>query len=103
RHAHLDHAGGDALMKQRTGGKIFMCKAEAELLAGGGTNDFTPYSPEMKGFPPAHADRIVRDGDTVKLGGTTLTGHLTPGLTKGCMTWTMDALDDGKLRHVVFF
>jgi metallo-beta-lactamase class B len=102
-HAHLDHAGGDALMKQLTGAKIFMCKEEAALLADGGTNDFTPYSPEMKGFRPAHADRILQDGDQVKLGGTILTCHLTPGHTKGCMTWTMDVLEEGQLRHVVFF
>jgi trigger factor len=32
--------------------------------------------------------RGVDHGDTVTLGGTTLTAHLTPGHTKGCTTWT---------------
>src|SRR5262245_42233236 len=102
-HAHLDHAGGDALMKQLTGAKIMISEAEAPLLAGGGTNDFTSYSPEMKGFRPAKADRLLHDGAQVKLGGTTLTCHLTPGHTKGCMTWTMDVSDGDHVRHVVFF
>jgi metallo-beta-lactamase class B len=31
--AHLDHAGGDALMKHLTGAKIIMSQADAELLA----------------------------------------------------------------------
>lgn len=102
-HAHLDHAGGDALMKQLTGAKIMMSEADAALLASGGTNDFTPYSHEMMGYPPAKADRILRDGDTVALGETKLTCHLTPGHTKGCTTWTMDVTEDGKVYHVLFF
>ncbi len=102
-HAHTDHAGGHALMQELTGARILMSEADAALLASGGTNDFTPYSKEMMGYRPAKADRILRDGDKVTLGGTTLTCHLTPGHTKGCTTWTMDVTEDGKVQHVVFF
>jgi metallo-beta-lactamase class B len=102
-HAHLDHAGGDALMKQLTGAQIEMSEADAAMLAAGGTNDFTPYSREMIRYPPAKADRLLHDCDLVSLGGTTLTCHLTPGHTKGCTTWTMDVTDDGKTYHVLFF
>jgi len=102
-HAHLDHAGGHALMQKLTGARILMSEADAALLASGGTNDFTPYSREMMGYRPAKADRILHDGDKVTLGGTTLTCHLTPGHTKGCTTWTMDVTEDGKVQHVLFF
>jgi metallo-beta-lactamase class B len=102
-HAHLDHAGGDAQMKKLTGASIRVSEADAELLASGGTNDFTPYSRDMIGYPPAPADRRLRDGDKVALGGTTLTCHLTPGHTKGCTTWTMDVVEEEKVYHVVFF
>lgn len=102
-HAHTDHAGGHALMQELTGARILMSEADAALLASGGTNDFTPYSKEMMGYRPAKADRILRDGDKVTLGGTTLTCHLTPGHTKGATTWTMDVVEDGKVQHVVFF
>src|SRR5688572_1142345 len=102
-HAHTDHAGGHALMQELTGARILMSEADAALLASGGTNDFTPYSKEMMGYRPAKADRILRDGDKVTLGGVTLTCHLTPGHTKGCTTWTMDVVEDGKTQHVVFF
>ena len=33
-------------------------------------------------FPPAHVDRVLHDGDTVTLGGTVLTAHLTAGHTR---------------------
>jgi metallo-beta-lactamase class B len=102
-HAHLDHAGGHALMKELTGAEIMMSEADAALLASGGTNDFTPYSNEMKSYRPAQADRLLRDGDQVKLGRVTLTCHLTPGHTKGCTTWTMDLSEDSRVLHVLFF
>jgi metallo-beta-lactamase class B len=102
-HAHCDHAGGHAAMQQLTGAKIMMSEADAALLASGGTNDFTPFSRDMIGYPPAKADRLLRDGDKVELGGTTLTCHLTPGHTKGCTTWTIKVSEKGKTYHVLFF
>src|SRR5262249_14086790 len=48
-----------------------------------------------------HVDRVLHDGDTVELGGSTLTARLTPGHTKGCTTWTMDVKDGGRTLHAV--
>jgi metallo-beta-lactamase class B len=47
-------------------------------------------------------DRALRDGDEVRLGGTTLVAHLTAGHTRGCTTWTMKAVEGGKTVNVVF-
>jgi metallo-beta-lactamase class B len=47
-------------------------------------------------------DRMLRDGDEVTLGGTTLVAHLTAGHTRGCTTWTMKTQDGGKELNVVF-
>src|SRR5262245_18911373 len=71
-HAHLDHTGGHALMKSLTGAKICISEADGALLASGGTTDFTPYSTNMIAYASVAADRLLRDGDTVKLGGLTL-------------------------------
>ena len=35
------------------------------------------------------------------LDGTTLTAHLTPGHTRGCTTWTMQASEGGRSYNVV--
>lgn len=102
-HAHTDHAGGHAQMKKLTRAIIMMSEADAALLASVGTNDFTPYSREMIGYPPVQADQIIGDGDEATLGGVTLTCHLTPGHTKGCTTWSMDVTDNEKVHPVVFF
>jgi len=46
-------------------------------------------------------DRVLHDGDEVKLGGTVLVAHLTPGHTKGCTTWTMKVTEAGKTYDVL--
>ena len=54
-------------------------------------------------MPPVVVDRVVSDGESVKVGDTTVTAVITPGHTKGCTTWTMTAMDNGKPRRVVFY
>jgi metallo-beta-lactamase class B len=99
-HAHFDHAGGLAELKARTGAKFAASERDAPLLARGGKGDF--YFGDKGPFPPIQADRILHDGDTVTLGGTTLTAHLTPGHTMGNTTWTMKAKEGDRTYDVVF-
>ena len=54
------------------------------------------------GGKPHPIDQVIADGDTVSLGGTTLTAHLTAGHTPGCTTWTMSATENGKPYDLVF-
>lgn len=74
-HAHFDHGGGLAELKRLTG---------------------------ASSMPTVRVDRRLADGDTVRLGETTLTAHVTPGHTKGCTTWTMTAHEDGRDHDVLF-
>jgi len=99
-HAHYDHAGGLAELKRRTGARLAASAADAPLLARGGHDDFL-FGDSLT-FPPVRADRVVRDGDTVALGGTVLTAHLTPGHTPGCTTWTMEVAEAGRTYRVAF-
>jgi len=102
-HAHVDHTGGHALMKQRSGARIVASAADAQVLASGGADDFSPFPKELLAYTPVTADRIVQDGDEVSLGGVTLTAHLTPGHTKGATTWTMQVQYGVQTYNVVFF
>src|SRR6202521_6247465 len=88
-HAHPDHMTGDALVKQLTGATVMAMEQDVPAL-----NNIKP------GGKPHPIDRVLHDGDTVALGGTTLTAHLTPGHTKGCTTWTTDASQDRKRYRV---
>lgn len=99
-HAHFDHAGGLAELTRATGARFIAMQGDAALLARGGRGDF--FFGDRHPFPPIKADRVIHDGDTVTLGGVTLTAHLTAGHTRGCTTWTMTTDDHGKPLHVVF-
>jgi len=98
--AHVDHAGGLAELKRKTGATLAASAADAALMARGGQGD--PQFGDKYHYEPVRADRLLKDGDTVELGGVVMTAHLTPGHTKGCTTWTMRATDGGRPYDVVF-
>jgi metallo-beta-lactamase class B len=90
-HAHADHMQGDAAVKELTGGATVMAM-EQDVPA---LKNMTP------GNKPHPVDRVLHDGEQVKLGGTVLTAHLTPGHTRGCTTWTMRVPEGGRTYDVV--
>ena len=88
-HAHFDHCAGSARIKQLTGAAYMVMDADVpDGEAGGKWNFHYADSPETF-YPATKVDRVLHDGDEVKLGGSVLVAHLTPGHTKGCTTWTM--------------
>lgn len=100
-HAHLDHAAGSELIKQQTKAKYMVMDADVALVQSGGKTDFHYGNDTSMYFPLSKVDKVLHDGDQVKLGDTLLTAHLTPGHTKGCTTWTMQVEEKGKQYHVV--
>src|SRR5215813_2382318 len=87
-HAHPDHVEGDAMVKSLTGAQVVVGRLDEAA-----TRNFRPGGKEHP------IDRLVDEGDTVTLGGTTLTAHVLPGHTKGCLAWTMDLKENGKTYH----
>jgi metallo-beta-lactamase class B len=85
-HAHTDHAGGLAELKRITGATFYASRADIPLLARGGLDD--PQFGDRFPYPRIYADRIIEHGSRVRLGGVTMTAHLTPGHTPGTTTWT---------------
>jgi metallo-beta-lactamase class B len=98
-HVHIDHAGGHARVKELTGGRVMVAEGDVSVLEGGGKGDFR-FEGEMV-YPACRVDRVLKDGDTVSVGGTTLTARLTPGHTKGCTTWTAELTEDGRPYRAV--
>jgi metallo-beta-lactamase class B len=94
-HAHSDHCGGSAEILKLTGAKYYVMAGDARVVESGGRADFQYGREPDQLYPPAHVDRILHDGDTVSLGGTVLTAHLTAGHTRGTTTWTLDEKEFG--------
>lgn len=100
-HAHWDHDAGSADLKKLTGAQYMVMDADVPVVESGGKNDFQYGSNADMLYPSAKVDRVLHDGDEVKLGSVVLTAHLTPGHTKGCTTWTLKVNDGGKSYNVV--
>ena len=100
-HAHYDHCAGSAEILRETRAKYEVMSPDVSVIESGGRTDFNYANDKSMRFPQAHVDRILHDGDTVSLGGTTLTAHLTAGHTKGTTTWTLDEPEAGRTPHVV--
>jgi len=92
-HAHQDHVGGHAQIKELTGARVLASAGDAPIIEKGGV----PNGPNV-----IKVDELIRDKQQVTLGDTTLTAHITPGHTKGCTTWTMTAQEGGRNYNVVF-
>ena len=100
-HAHIDHTGGLADMKQASGAQLIAGEADKPLLEGGyypGRQEETDLA-----FPPVKVDRTVREGDTVTVGDVTLTARETPGHSPGCTSWTFTVKDGDASRSVLIF
>lgn len=100
-HAHWDHCAGSAAVKELTGAKYMVMDADVPEIEAGGKGNFQYGDVLTSRYQPTKVDRVLHDGDEVKLGGTVLTAHLTPGHTKGTTTWTMKAHEGDKSYDVV--
>jgi metallo-beta-lactamase class B len=99
-HAHSDHDAASDTIKRLTGAKYLVMEGDVSVVESGGRTDFQ-YGASSSAYPPTKVDRVLHDGDQVKLGPAALVAHLTPGHTKGCTTWTMKVEEGGQSYSVV--
>jgi len=100
-HAHWDHNAASATIKQQTGAKYYVMDADVGVVESGGKTDFQYGGSAEMTYPPTKVDRVLHDGDVVKLGNAELVAHLTAGHTKGTTTWSLKVKDGGKTYNAV--
>ena len=79
-HGHFDHIGANAELKAATGAPLLIHTDDAELLTDSRLN-YSHLTSERRDGPPA--DRLLRDGDEIAVGGLALKVIHTPGHTRG--------------------
>ncbi len=99
-HAHIDHAGALAYMKELSGAQLAVMKDDVLAMESGDRDDFK-YANDFV-YPAVKVDRILRDGDTISMGEVLLTAYHTPGHTRGATTWVANLVVDGKAFVVAF-
>jgi metallo-beta-lactamase class B len=100
-HEHYDHAAGLAEIRRAApGARFYASAADGAIIAAGGRGD--PFlKAERFWYEPVKPDVTLKDGQTISLGGVTLTAHITGGHTRGCTTWTFPVTVAGKLRQAL--
>jgi metallo-beta-lactamase class B len=82
-HPHPDHHGGARFLQDRYGARVIMSGADWDFLD------------RTDGTKPKR-DMVATDGQTLTLGGTTLTLFVTPGHTPGTISALIPVTDNGK-------
>ncbi|HVM89479.1 MAG TPA: subclass B3 metallo-beta-lactamase [Puia sp.] len=98
--AHYDHVGAMAAIKKETGAILMVDEADADVLATGGQSD---YALGIHGitFKPVSADRLLHDGDTIRLGNMQLLMLHHPGHTKGSCSFLFTLHDEQRSYRVL--
>lgn len=101
-HEHYDHTGGIRELQRLTGAKIVALAAARPMLEAGHSFREDPQLERLKPFPAVHVDRVIRDGDTVRLGKLKLTAHSTPAHSPGSTSWTWASCEQGKCVRIAY-
>lgn len=92
-HGHLDHFGGAARIQELSGARVATLEEDWQLMEAAGK------SPGRGGNPPPHVptrDLVIKEGDTVTLGNTSLKVFKLPGHTPGSPSFEFTVNDGGK-------
>ena len=91
-HGHGDHIGGAEILQKEFGAKV--------VMGGPDWDDVEKHPNRFKTMAPKR-EIVATDGMKITLGGKTVTLWLTPGHTRGTVSFTTTVLDRGKPVNIV--
>jgi metallo-beta-lactamase class B len=97
-HAHYDHMETMELLRRITGATVAALEAEVPSLVSGhdlGSN-------ETWGHEPVQVGRVLRSGDDINLGGSTVKVIWTPGHTLGAAAYFITTEENGRTYQIVY-
>jgi metallo-beta-lactamase class B len=98
--AHYDHMGAMAAIKKLTDAKMMVDEGDSEVVADGGRSDYA-LGGNTSTYAPVKVDRLLHNGDTIKLGGAQLVMLHHPGHTKGSCSFLFDVKDKKRTYRVL--
>ncbi len=104
-HAHYDHAGGIHALASASGATVAASASGADALKGGENTTDDPqygFGHESNEFPRVAKVRVVKDGETLRVGPLAITAHATPGHTPGSTTWTWKSCEGSRCLDMVY-
>ena len=95
-HGHFDHMGGHAYYQRNFGSHVGLTAADWKRAQ-------TDAQHELFAVEMADVDMVIQDGETLELGGQTMTFYITPGHTEGVLSMEFSVHDgDDEYRAVIF-
>jgi metallo-beta-lactamase class B len=96
-HAHGDHYGGAAYLKEKFNPRIVMSEIDWKVF------EDPKFDPKRIPLfdPPPKRDMAVNDGDTITLGDTTIKLYVIPGHTLGTLATVFTVHDHGVAHRAV--
>lgn len=88
--AHHDHMSGTAAIQRLTGAKMMVDRGDSSVVADGGKSDYAHFST----YEPVKIDRLLNNGDTIRLGDARLVMLHHPGHTKGSCSYLFEVRDE---------
>ena len=104
-HAHYDHAGGIAALQRASGAAVAASASGAKVMEQGEPGADDPqyrFGPNDGRFPAVKKVRVVSDGEVLRVGGISVTAHLTPGHTAGSTTWSWRSCEGQQCQAIVY-
>ena len=89
-HGHSDHFGAARYLQETYGAKVFLSKADWDLL------DASPAQGKGAPAPQPKRDQVVADLQPITLGDTSIVPVLVPGHTPGALALIFPVFDQGK-------
>jgi metallo-beta-lactamase class B len=101
-HIHYDHAGGIAALQQMSHAQVAASASSAAVLTQGHSGRDDPQYGLALPIPAVAHVRIVKDGETLRVGPLALTAHLTPGHTPGGTSWSWQSCEGARCLNIVY-
>jgi metallo-beta-lactamase class B len=101
-HVHSDHAGGIAELQRLSGARVLASKWSAAVMMQGGVGRGDPQYGSVTGIAAIKNVEEFHDGETIKIGATSVTAHLTPGHTPGGTSWTWKSCEGDVCHDIVY-
>ncbi len=93
-HGHFDHFGATDILTSLSGAETFLGEADAEMFRE--RPELALISDARYSYlEPFHVDHVIRDGDLITLGGSTVKCISCPGHTMGVMCFIIDLEENG--------
>jgi metallo-beta-lactamase class B len=99
-HGHLDHFGGVARIQMLSGARVATLEEDWQLM------EAAAKAPGRGNAPPPlvpKRDMVIKEGDTVTLGNTSLKVYKLPGHTAGSPSFEFTVMDGGRPHKAFLF